>query len=46
VADLDRAVAGLRARNIDVTDPSDVGTGRQSFLHDPSGNRIELHQPA
>jgi len=46
VADLDAAVAGLRERGIDVTQPSRVGTGRQSFLHDPSGNRIELHQPA
>jgi len=46
VADLDGAVAELQARDITVTDPSAVGTGRQSFLHDPSGNRIELHEPA
>lgn len=46
VADLDGAVAELRALDITVTDPSGVGTGRQSFLHDPSGNRIELHEPA
>ena len=45
VADLDRAVADLRSNGVDVTDPSPVGAGRQSFLHDPSGNRIELHQP-
>lgn len=45
VADLDGAVADLRSRGVDVTEPSAVGTGRQSFLHDPSGNRIELHQP-
>ena len=43
--DLDGAVAELRGRGVEVTDPSPVGTGRQSFLHDPSGNRIELHQP-
>ena len=24
--------------------PTPVGTGRQAFLHDPSGNLIELHQ--
>ena len=46
VADLAAAVAELRSRGIDVTDPSPVGTSLQSFLHDPSGNRIELHQPA
>jgi len=46
VPDLDAAVAELRGRNVTVTDPSPVGTSRQSFLHDPSGNRIELHQPA
>lgn len=46
VADLDTAVTALRTRGIEVTEPSAVGTGRQSFLHDPSGNRIELHQPA
>ena len=46
VPDLDAAVAELRGRDVTVTDPSPVGTSRQSFLHDPSGNRIELHQPA
>ena len=46
VADLDASVAELRGKGVDVTAPSGVGTGRQSFLHDPSGNRIELHQPA
>ena len=45
VADLADAVAELRSKGVDVTDPSPVGSGRQSFLHDPSGNRIELHQP-
>ena len=28
-----------------VTDPVPVGTGRQSFLDDPAGNRIELQEP-
>lgn len=46
VADLDAAVAELRAAGQEVGDPSVVGTGRQAFLHDPSGNLIELHQPA
>lgn len=46
VDDLDAAVSELRGRGIDVTDPHPVGSGRQAFLHDPSGNRIELQQPA
>jgi glyoxylase I family protein len=45
VADLDAAVAELRRRGIEVSDPSPVGRARQSFLHDPSGNTIELHEP-
>jgi catechol 2,3-dioxygenase-like lactoylglutathione lyase family enzyme len=45
VADVDAAVAELRSKGVEVSDPVAVGTGRQSFLHDPSGNRIELNQP-
>jgi catechol 2,3-dioxygenase-like lactoylglutathione lyase family enzyme len=45
VADLDAAVAGLRERGVDVSDPKPVGAARQSFLRDPSGNAIELHEP-
>ena len=45
VADLDDAVRELREGGVQVGDPSAVGTGRQAFLHDPSGNMIELHQP-
>jgi catechol 2,3-dioxygenase-like lactoylglutathione lyase family enzyme len=46
VADLDATIAELRAKGIDVSDASPVGTGRQAFLADPSGNGVELHQPA
>lgn len=46
VDDLDAAVAELRAGGVAVSDPSAIGTGRQSFLTDPSGNAIELHEPA
>jgi catechol 2,3-dioxygenase-like lactoylglutathione lyase family enzyme len=46
VADLDAAVAELRERGIEVRDPSGVGSARQAFLFDPSGNMIELHEPA
>lgn len=42
---LDEAVAELRRRGVTVTDPVAVGTGRQAFLTDPSGNRVELNEP-
>lgn len=46
VADIDACVSELRAAGVEVSDPGLVGTGRQAFLHDPSGNLVELHQPA
>jgi len=46
VADLDAVVRELRGRGLDVRDPKPVGTARQTFVHDPSGNMVELHQPA
>jgi catechol 2,3-dioxygenase-like lactoylglutathione lyase family enzyme len=45
VADLDAAIAELRGQGVDVSDASPVGTGRQAFLNDPSGNGVELHEP-
>ena len=44
-ADLDAAVAELRARGLRVSDPVPVGTTgrRQAFTTDPYGNGIELH---
>jgi glyoxylase I family protein len=45
VTDLDAAVAELRSLGVSVTDPVPVGPGRQSFLNDPSGNRVELNEP-
>jgi glyoxylase I family protein len=44
VDDLDQVVGELRERGLHVSDPSPVGTSRQSFLNDPAGNQIELHQ--
>jgi len=44
VDDLDAAVGDLRARGIDVGDPSRIGAARQCFLQDPCGNAIELHE--
>jgi catechol 2,3-dioxygenase-like lactoylglutathione lyase family enzyme len=43
-ADLDAVVAELRSEGIEVADPSPSGRGRQTFINDPSGNAIELHQ--
>jgi catechol 2,3-dioxygenase-like lactoylglutathione lyase family enzyme len=45
VADLDEAIAELRGGGVQISDASPVGTGRQAFVTDPSGNLIELHQP-
>jgi catechol 2,3-dioxygenase-like lactoylglutathione lyase family enzyme len=44
VADLDAAVAELRARDVPVGDPSPVGPGLQTFVVDPAGNTVELYQ--
>jgi catechol 2,3-dioxygenase-like lactoylglutathione lyase family enzyme len=46
VDDLDGTVAELRARDVEVSDPRPVGSSRQAFLADPSGNLVELHQVA
>lgn len=45
VDDLDDAVSELRSAGIDVGDPKPVGTARQAFVVDPSGNLVELHEP-
>ena len=44
VADLDATVAELRSKGVDIADPVDSGANRQTFLDDPSGNAIELHE--
>jgi glyoxylase I family protein len=46
VADLDDTIAELRGRAVEVSDPQPVGSSRQAFVSDPSGNLIELHQAA
>jgi len=43
VDDLDGVVSELRGHGLRVSTPAPVGAGRQSFLHDPDGNLIELH---
>jgi glyoxylase I family protein len=44
VDDLDATVAELRERAVGVSDPKPVGSSRQAFLTDPSGNLVGLHQ--
>ena len=44
VDDLDAVVEELRAKGLAVGDPAPVGTSRQSFIEDPAGNVIELHE--
>jgi glyoxylase I family protein len=44
-ADLPGVVTTLRQQGLEVTDPVVSGTSLQSFISDPSGNRVELHQP-
>lgn len=43
-ADLDEVVGELRERGIEVADPVVTGPNRQTFVSDPSGNTVELHQ--
>ena len=44
--DLVAVVEELRRQGITVSDPVTVGRGMQCFTTDPSGNTVELHQPA
>ncbi|WP_225730673.1 MULTISPECIES: VOC family protein [unclassified Nocardia] len=43
---LDVTVAALRSRGLTVSDPALIGRGLQSFVQDPDGNVVELHQAA
>ncbi len=45
VTDLDAVVAEVRALGVAVTGPVPVGAGRQAFVTDPAGNRVELAEP-
>ena len=46
VDDLEEAVAHIRASGVTVNTIEHMkGAGHQAFLHDPSGNFIELNQP-
>ena len=44
VDDVDSVVRELRTKGIEVADAGVVGPDRQTFIEDPDGNAIELHQ--
>ena len=44
VEDIYRAYETLLESGIAVTSPSPIGSSLQCFLHDPAGNRLEIHQ--
>jgi len=44
VEDLDATVAALRDRGLAPSDPALLGRDRMSFVNDPSGNAVELHE--
>lgn len=47
VEDLDAARAALQAAGVEVSKAFQIpGAGRQCFCRDPSGNLVELNQPA
>ena len=43
-ADLDSVVAELRGQGLEVRDPAGIGGDRATFVTDPSGNAVELHE--
>ena len=44
VDDITETYKMLTDAGITVTSPKPIGSSLQSFLHDPAGNRIEIHQ--
>lgn len=44
VEDLGATVDELRSKGLSPSGPAPVGTGHFSFVSDPSGNLVELHQ--
>lgn len=45
VSDLDQTLEALQAEGIEVSKVFDLPNGRQAFMHDPSGNMLELNEP-
>ncbi|GAB3300603.1 VOC family protein [Parasphingorhabdus pacifica] len=46
ISDLDTTRELLLSRGVEVSEAVTIGTARQAFLQDPSGNRIELQEAA
>tara|TARA_B100000700_G_scaffold316781_1_gene406936 strand:- start:1305 stop:1649 length:345 start_codon:yes stop_codon:yes gene_type:complete len=46
VEDIEETCNLLTDAGITVTSPKPIGSSLQSFLHDPAGNRLEIHQTA
>ena len=46
VDDLGATVADLRAQGLEVGEPRVVGANSQTFVRDPCGNMVELHEVA
>lgn len=44
VDNLDATRERILCRGAEVSEPVAIGSARQAFLHDPSGNAIELHE--
>ncbi len=44
VGDLDAVVVELRSKGLEIGDPVSVGPNRQTFIDDPAGNAVELHE--
>jgi len=44
MSDLDGAVAALKAKGVEMTKVMDMPSCRATFVKDPDGNRIALHQ--
>ncbi len=46
VENIHETYKSLTDGGIAVTPPKPIGSSLQSFLHDPAGNRLEIHQTA
>ncbi|MAE95613.1 MAG: lactoylglutathione lyase [Deltaproteobacteria bacterium] len=47
VDDIEGTIEELRGKGVEVSDPMPLpGGARQAFLRDPSGNLVEINQPA
>ena len=45
VDDLDKTVERLKEKGVDVTNPQDIGVGREALFRDPEENIYHIFQP-